>query len=201
MRRIGTMILGLTLLFTVSATAEDIRSDVSVEGTGFFTKESNNRGISQRATDAGGFLVGYRYHFNDWIAAEANYGYSRNTQSFLSSSGLSRIQSNIHEATAAFVVTPPAMGEKLKPFLLAGSGALVFDPTDSARALVPSAQRQPKAAFLYGGGVDYNLTHHLGLRAEYRGLVYKTPDFNIPALNADRVTHVAQPSAGIVIRF
>ncbi len=201
MRRIGTMILGLTLLFTVSAMAEDIRSDVSVEGTGFFTKESNNRGISQRATDAGGFLVGYRYHFNDWIAAEANYGYSRNTQSFLSSSGLSRIQSNIHEATAAFVVTPPAMGEKLKPFLLAGSGALVFDPTDSARALVPSAQRQPKAAFLYGGGVDYNLTHHLGLRAEYRGLVYKTPDFNIPALNADRVTHVAQPSAGIVIRF
>jgi outer membrane immunogenic protein len=201
MRRIGTMILGLTLLFTVSAMAEDIRSDVSVEGTSFFTKESNNRGISQRATDAGGFLVGYRYHFNDWIAAEANYGYSRNTQSFLSSSGLSRIQSNIHEATAAFVVTPPAMGEKLKPFLLAGSGALVFDPTDSARALVPSAQRQPKAAFLYGGGVDYNLTHHLGLRAEYRGLVYKTPDFNIPALNADRVTHVAQPSAGFVIRF
>ncbi len=75
MRRIGTMILGSALLFTVSAMAEDIRSDVSVEGTGFFTKESNNRGISQRATDAGGFLVGYRYHFNDWIAAEANYGY------------------------------------------------------------------------------------------------------------------------------
>jgi hypothetical protein len=49
MRRIGTMILGLALLFAVSAMAEDIRSDVSVEGTGFFTKESNNRGISQRA--------------------------------------------------------------------------------------------------------------------------------------------------------
>jgi outer membrane immunogenic protein len=201
MRRIGTMILGLALLFTVSAMAEDIRSDVSVEGTGFFTKESNNRGISQRATEAGGLLVGYRYHFNDWIAAEANYGYSRNTQSFLSSNGLSRIQSNMHEATAAFVVTPPVVGEKLKPFLLAGSGALVFDPTNNVRALVPSAQRRAKAAFLYGGGVDYDLTHHIALRAEYRGLVYKTPDFNIPALNADKVTHVAQPSAGIVIRL
>jgi opacity protein-like surface antigen len=93
------------------------------------------------------------------------------------------------------------MGEKLEPFLLAGSGALVFDPTDRARALVPGAQRQAKAAFLYGGGVDYDLTHHVALRAEYRGLVYKIPDFNIPILNADKITHVAQPSAGLVFRF
>src|SRR5260370_15466307 len=139
-RRISTMILGLTLLFTASAMAEDIRSDASVEGTGFFTKESNNRGISQRATDAGGLLVGYRYHFNDWIAAEANYGYSRNTQSYLNGSGLSRIQSNIHEATAAFVVTPPITVAKVKPFLLAGSG--VVDAKDAHGTRMPRAPRQ-----------------------------------------------------------
>ena len=90
---------------------------------------------------------------------------------------------------------------KLKPFLLAGSGALVFDPRNGTGTSIAGAQRQAKAAFLYGGGVDYDLTHHLALRAEYRGLVYKTPDFNVPALNADKVTHLAQPSAGIVIRF
>ncbi len=201
MHRIGTILLGLALLFTISAMAQDTRSDVSLEGTGFFTKDSNNRGITQRATNTGGFLVGYRYHFNDWVAAEANYGYSRNTQSYLNDSGLSRIQSNIHEATAAFVVTPPITVAKLKPFLLAGSGALVFDPRNGTGTSIAGARRQAKAAFLYGGGVDYDLTHHLALRAEYRGLVYKTPDFNIPALNADKVTHVAQPSAGIVIRF
>lgn len=201
MRRIGTIILGFALLLTASAVAEDTRSEVSLEGTGFFTKDSNNRGISQRATNAGGFLVGYRYHFNDWVAAEANYGYSRNTESYLNGSGLSRVQSNIHEATAAFVVTPPVSPMKLKPFFLAGSGALVFDPRNGAGTSIASAQRQAKAAFLYGGGVDYDLTHHLALRAEYRGLVYKAPDFNVPALNADKLTHVAQPSAGIVIRF
>ncbi len=201
MRRIGTIILGFALLSTAFAVAEDTRSEAIVEGTGVFTKDSNNGGISQRATNAGGFLVGYRYHFNDWFAAEANYGYSRNTQSYFNSSGLSRIQSNIHEATAAFVVTPPIAVMKLKPFLLAGSGALVFDPRNGAGTSIAGAQRQAKAAFLYGGGVDYDLTHHLALRAEYRGLVYKTPDFNISALNTDKVTHMAQPSAGIVIRF
>lgn len=201
MRRIGTTILGFALLFTVAAVAEDTRSEVSVEGTGFFTKDSDNRGISQRNTKAGGFLVGYRYHFNDWIAAEANYGYSRNTQRYFTGSELTRIQSNIHEATAAFVVTLPVSVAKLKPYALAGSGALVFNPTNNAGGSFAGAQRQAKAVFLYGGGVDYDLTHHLALRAEYRGLVYKTPDFNIPALNADKVTHTAQPSAGIVFRF
>ena len=201
MNRITTIILGFALLFTVSAMAEDTRSEVSLEGTGFFTKNSNNAGISQRGTNAGGFLVGYRYHLSDWFAAEANYGYSRDTQSYLNSSGLSRVPSNVHEATAAFAVTPPVNLMKLKPFFLAGSGALVFDPRNNAGASISGAQRQAKAAFLYGGGVDYELTHHLALRAEYRGLVYKAPDFNIAALNADKVTHVAQPSAGIVIRF
>lgn len=80
MNRIATIILGFALLFTVSAIAEDARSEVSLEGTGFFTQNSNNAGISQRATNAGEFLVGYRYHLNDWFAAEANYGYSRDTR-------------------------------------------------------------------------------------------------------------------------
>jgi opacity protein-like surface antigen len=198
MRRIGTIILGFAFLFVVSALAEDTRSEVNLEGTGFFTKDSNNHGISQRATNTGGFLVGYRYHFNDWLAAEADYGYARDTQKYFASTGFSQVQSNIHEATAAVVVTPPLRVMNLKPFLLAGSGALVFDPRNAS---IAGAQRQAKAAFVYGGGVDYDLTQHLALRAEYRGLVYKTPDFNLAGLNADKVTHTAQPSAGIVIRF
>jgi hypothetical protein len=39
------------------------------------------------------------------------------------------------------------------------------------------------------------------LRAEYRGLVYKAPSFNLAGLNTDSWTQIAQPSAGIVFRF
>jgi hypothetical protein len=45
------------------------------------------------------------------------------------------------------------------------------------------------------------LSRHFLLRAEYRGLVYKTPDFGLAALHTDATTHTAQPSAGIVFRF
>jgi opacity protein-like surface antigen len=181
--------------------SEGPHQEVSLQGTGFFTKDSQGRGISQHSTDTGGFLVGYRYHFNAWLAAEANYGYARNTQFNLTSSGTFNIQSNVHEATASLVVTPPVRIARLRPYLLSGSGALVFDPTGNPGGLVAGARRQAKAAFVYGGGADYDVTRHLSLRAEYRGLVYKRPDFELSNLNSNVTGHTAQPSAGIVIRF
>ena len=188
------------LLLSASAVAQDSRSEISVQGTGFFTKNSDSNGIQNQATNSGGFLVGYRYAIHRWLAAEVNYGYSRNTQTYTSGLASAGVQSNVHEITGAAVATAPYFG-RLRPFVLAGGGVLVFDPTNSAGATVIGASTQTRGAFLYGAGADYFLTNHWGLRAEYRGLVYKVPDFNIAGLSPDSWTHVAQPSAGIVFRF
>jgi hypothetical protein len=61
----------------------------------------------------------------------------------------------------------------------AGAGALVFDPTGNGRQAVLGAQSQGKAAFVYGGGVDFAVAKHVALRAEYRGFVYDRPDFGL----------------------
>jgi hypothetical protein len=42
---------------------------------------------------------------------------------------------------------------------------------------------------------------HVALRAQYRGFVYKVPDFDQGALHVDKVTHSAVPSAGLVFTF
>jgi opacity protein-like surface antigen len=85
--------------------------------------------------------------------------------------------------------------------VLAGVGALVFDPTGNAGGFLSGAQSQARAAFVYGGGADYELTKHFMLRAEYRGFVYERPDFDLATLHSGATTHTAQPSAGIVFRF
>lgn len=197
-------VLSALLLFGSAAFAQEEpawkHGEISVQGTGFFTKNSNGNGISQHATDTGGVLIGYRYHFNNWIAAEANYGYDRNTQQNFTSGGPLNVQANVHQATAAFVVTLP-VSERFNPYVLAGAGALVFDPTNTAGQSVPGALRQAKAAFVYGGGVDFTLVKHVALRAEYRGFVYNRPDFQLAALNSNVTAHTAQPSAGLVFRF
>jgi opacity protein-like surface antigen len=201
MRRTALIIAAFALLSTLVATAQESRSEISLQGTGFFTKDTTGQGTTQRSTNTGGFLVGYRYHFNRWLAAEGVYGYDRNTQHFFSPAGFSGVQTNVHQATGGFVVNlPTPVRFRIAPYLLAEGGALVFDPTNNGFG-VAGAQRQAVGVFAYGGGADFPIVKHVSLRAEYRGLVYKTPDFGIASLNTDTVTHTAQPSAGIVFRF
>jgi opacity protein-like surface antigen len=64
-----------------------------------------------------------------------------------------------------------------------------------------SSERARKGTFVYGGGADWPLLKHVTLRTEYRGLVYKAPDFGLRSLNTDAVTHTAQPSVGIAFHF
>lgn len=200
MRRTAIMLASFVIL-TLAAAAQESRSEISVQGTGFFTQDTSGQGISRTTTNTGGFLVGYRYHINRWLAAEANYGFDRDTQKYFSTSGLSRVQSDVHTATADAVIGLPFRIARLNPYVLGGGGSLVFHPTGNAGGFVSGADTQAKGAFLYGVGANYTLTKHWSVRAEYRGYVYKDADFGVRALNTDSWTHTAQPSAGIVFRF
>jgi outer membrane immunogenic protein len=192
-------IVACIALLSLRAVAQEFRSQVSVQGTGFFTKDSNGNGVENKATETGGLLIGYRYNITRWLAAEANYGYDRNTQSYIGSTS-GRVQSNIHQITASAVVKLPRFA-RIQPYALVGGGGLIFDPTDNAGSAFAGVTSQARGAFVYGGGADYAFTRHLSLRAEYRGFVYKAPNFNLASLNTNAWTHIAQPSAGIVFRF
>jgi opacity protein-like surface antigen len=194
-------ILGILLSASGAMAQERHWQEIGVQGTGLFTKDSSGNGINQHATDTGGFLLSYRYHFNRWLAADASYGYARNAQESFTTSGPLSVQADVHQATGALVVTVPRRILKLHPYALAGAGALVFDPTGNVGGFVSGGQSQSKAAFVYGGGADYDLSKHFTVRAEYRGFVYERPDFGLVALHSGATTHTAQPSAGMVFRF
>ncbi len=193
-------ILAVALMGASAMMAQEIRNEVSVQGAGFFTRNVDNQGFTQRSTDSGGVLAGYRFNVNRWLSAEANYGFTRNSQ-LLGGATFSRIQSDVHIATADAVVKLPVHVFKLSPYVLAGGGALAFHPRNDSGVFVPGADTQSRGAFLYGVGTDYSLSHNFGLRAEYRGFVYKAPDFLLSQFKTDTWTHTAQPSAGIVFRF
>jgi opacity protein-like surface antigen len=195
------VIIATVVTLVVGSVAQESRSEISLQGTGFFTKDSSGQGSLQRSTETGGFTVGYRYHINRWLSAEGNYGFDRNTQEYFGSVGESRIQANVHAVTGDLVVNLPLPIKRVRTYALAGGGGLIFDPTGNLGGSVPGAGTQGRGAFLYGVGANYALTHHFSLRAEYRGFVYKDPDFGLRSLNTDSWTHTAQPSAGIVFRF
>jgi opacity protein-like surface antigen len=176
-------------------------SQITLQGTALIAHDStsDSGSISRRETKSGGFLVGYSYQFNNWTGLEGNYGYTRNIQNYFGTAAQSSVQADIHELLGSFVVHIPARVSHVRPYVLAGAGALIFDPTD--QSIGNGVTRQTKAAFVYGGGVNYDITHSFGVRAEYRGLVYNVPDFNVSSLHLDKVTHLAQPSVGFFFRF
>ena len=81
----------------------------------------------------------------------------------------SSIRSDVHEMTAAFVAHIPVSARGIRPYGLAGAGALVFRPTDDAASMNAGIDTQAKAAFVYGGGANFDVTRYFGIRAEYRG--------------------------------
>jgi opacity protein-like surface antigen len=199
-----SVIAAVGAFFLVATTAfaqVENPSQITVQGTALITKDStsDSTSTSREATKSGGLLVGYSYQFNKWAGAEGNYGYSRNMSNYFGSIGQTSVQANIHELTGSFVAHIPVNTRNVRPYALAGAGALIFDPTD--RFLANGIARQTKATFVYGGGVNFDLTHNFGVRAEYRGLVFKVPDFTVDALNLDKLTHLAQPSVGFFVRF
>ena len=192
----------ILLFFSVLALAvascwaqEEARHEVTVQGSGLFGKTTTGSGVSNQSTNSGGAMAGYRFNINKWIAAEGDYDFSSNSQKYVTSSGSFRTQTYVHGVTGTAVFKLPAL-RNLKPFALAGGGALVFDPRNNA-----SLERQTRGTFVYGGGADVPVMRHIAVRGQYRGFVYKTPDFGTAQLKTDKFTHAAVPSAGLVFTF
>jgi outer membrane immunogenic protein len=193
----GAMIL---ILFGISSSAQEIRHEVTVQGSGFFKKQTTVGGVTDEATNSGGVMAGYRFNLKNWLAVEGDYDYFKNDQKFSARSDTTSVPMNVHVATGAAIVKLPSfkmpVAKIVSPFVLAGGGAMFFDPRGGS-----VTNEQTRGALVYGGGFDVPMAKHIALRAQYRGFVYKIPDFEMTSLKVDKYTHSAVPSAGLVFTF
>ncbi len=183
----------------ISSWAQETRNEVTLQGSGFFNKKTTNGGITNEPTNSGGVMAGYRFNVKKWLSVEGDYDYFRNSQKSWSIGGSTSIPMNVHAATGAAIVKLPSFKvpavKIVSPFVLSGGGGMFFDPREGA------VSEQTRGAFLYGGGLDLPVAKHIDLRAQYRGFVYKAPDFEMASFKIDKYTHSAVPSAGLVFKF
>ena len=188
--------VAILLALGLSSWAQEKRNEITVQGSGFFTKETDSNAISSKPTYSGGVNAGYRYNINRWISAEGDYDYFSNAQRYTSSAGLAQLQNNVNAVTGAAVVKlPVVLFHRVLPYALAGGGGIFFGPRHSI------LDTQGEGTFVYGAGFDTAFIKHIDLRVQYRGFVYKVPDFDTASLHVDKFTHSAVPSAGFVYRF
>jgi hypothetical protein len=181
------------------ATAQTLKNfEAAVSVFGQFTGNSNGNGVQDSPTDSMGGLATVRQSFHPWLGYEVNYSYTRYTERF--STIPFGVQDNVHEVTGAYLVqgpTIPILG--LQPFGAVGVGALIFLPTTVGGQKYTQQTRIP---VLYEFGVNYPvITSHLGLRFQYRGLNYKTPDYNATLVTTGSRRTTSEPSVGAYFRF
>jgi opacity protein-like surface antigen len=198
---------GAIIFLSISfAAAQDVgHFDVSLAWGAAFNKSSSNAstGVTVSPTNSGTILGTFRFRFNAMSGIEVNGGRTDNSQIFILGTNQYRVQTSVTEFSGAYVLSPFHF-EKIRPFFLAGAGALRFSPGNQYinGNLSPfAASQQTSLAFLYGGGLDYPVWKRLSLRLQYRGLIYKEPTFHITQFFSGTRGHMAEPSIGIVFNF
>ena len=209
--------MALVFLLAGVGLSQDNRFDISLNGGAAFTTQSQGNGTTLTPTNSLNILVTGRYRFSARSSVELNYAHTSNSQIYFASPLTYRIHNSIGEYSGAYVFSF-LQSARIEPFVFAGAAGLVFYPSydsntvDGVLTIIPASQ-QSKPAFLYGGGVDYRVfsrlplirrsgvSDHLALRLQYRGLLYKAPDFKVQNLFTGDRGHMAEPMIGIVVKF
>ncbi|QMV18749.1 hypothetical protein GOB94_08680 [Granulicella sp. 5B5] len=167
------------------------------------TVTTGNDFHAQGATPAVGALASFHQQFSPLFGYRITGAYSRPTLSYsyqaaastAAQPGSSTITTQILEFSGTYTVLGPHT-HRLHTSAEAGGGLLIFHPAEPGTSI--NSVARPVA--IAGVGAELAITQHLGLRAQYRALVFETPDFHDPSFPVPITTSVvlsSQPSIGI----
>jgi len=198
-------IVALLCLSACFAITQEYPIEVSVGAGPALSRSTSGNLTSQTVTESYVALATARLNLSRKNSLEFTYGRIRNTQEYASNPYFYRIQDTVTEYSGAYVFRP-LRWHNFRPFGLAGAGVLRFYPDykgitiNQIYTALPTVN-QTRAAFVYGAGFDYRITKRWSARIQYRGLLYKVPDFKVTNLFTGATGNLSEPSAGIVFRF
>ena len=195
-----TLLLFLLLPFmAVASQAQESRQDVSLSVTGIFPPFITGNDVQQTGTYGLGGLVSYRYMLTPRSGLEVNYQYAQNAQKYYTSFNNVRVHDRMQEFSGAYVLNQTF--KNWNPFLEGGPAAFIFSPLDDASTTQLDVKQQTILGAMYGAGVAYELSPSFDIRAEYRGLLMKTPNFGLGPQKTGRFYNVYNPVIGIAYHF
>jgi hypothetical protein len=156
---------------------------------------------TESMTPSGGVLGTFRQSFKPWLGYAVSFGFTRAEEHYTQDAGFysfgtgndQRVAANMYEFTLSYVAEKH-LTRKLSGFADVGAGMIAFQPVNAGDAV-----NNYRAAGVGGIGVDYDLGHRFGLRAEYRGQLYKFADYGDRFAKTYTVT--SEPTLSLVYRF
>lgn len=168
---------------------------------------------TQSQSPSPGALVTFHQAVKPYLGYNVNFSYNRFKQTDSEGSGYvpgqgtnppsggsffaGALDTHMYELTLAYAFYGPH-SKRFHTFGQIGGGELFFEPINAS-----FAHQQRRASMVFGVGGEYDVSSHFAVRAEYRGLLYKMPDFGIhsglPAQKLFTVTNM--PAISLVYRL
>lgn len=202
------LVLFLLAISAAAGRAQESRQDVSLSGIGLvepFVASSTD--VQVHSNYALGALLSYRFMLTPNSALEANYGitYQNTIKYIVGNTNTVNVRVRTQEVSGAYVRS--FTFKKLNPFVEAGPSALIFLPIRNSGTTSLDVKQQTSIAGMYGAGIAYEISPSFDIRAEFRGLVTKVPNFgqgsggNNVNLSTNKWYNIYEPTIGVAYHF
>lgn len=200
MRNLLLFLLLLPLMAAPSF-AQESRQDISVSGSGLLAPFASGNDVKLHSTPGYGAMISYRFQLTPHGGLELNYQYDQNVQHFVTNSLDNVVHDRFMEFSGAYVYS--FNFKNFNPFIEGGPAAFMFSPIDDAKTNTFGISRSTDVGGFYGAGIAYEISPSFDIRAEYRGLVLKTPTFNYPSndFRTNVYYNISNPVIGIAYHF
>jgi outer membrane immunogenic protein len=211
MKKIALLVL-LLAVGVAAGRAQESRQDISISGEALippFIAGSND--VEVHSNRGFGALASYRFMLTPTSALEVNYGitYQNNFvyfSNYLPATGI-RVPARVQEISGAFVRS--FVFKNFNPFVEAGPTGLIFLPIVNSGLQTLDTKQQIEVGGMYGAGIAYEISPSFDIRAEYRGLVTKVPNFGLNSsssannydFNTNRWFNMFDPTIGVAYHF
>jgi outer membrane immunogenic protein len=194
-----SLLLLLLPFLAVAGHAQESRQDISVSGSALIPPFVVGNAVQLHATVGYGGLVSYRYLLTPSSGLELNYQYAQQTEHYLNPSQNLQIHARFQEISGAYVRS--FTFRNFNPFLEVGIGGYIYSRIDDQKSTTAFGSRSTSVGALYGGGIAYEISPSFDIRAEYRGIVVKTPSFNYTNFRTNRYYNINDPVIGVAYHF
>lgn len=187
-----------------AAVQSDSQTDIGLSGYATFTSSSTGMGLKQTPTNSYGGMLEVRHIAKPLLGYEMTFSFNPNDQKYAPVTGscaltcqnpVTSITNNAMEFTVDYVASK-RIGN-LRPFAVGGLGFYVSIPGDTPLGNNTSV----RGVYVAGGGVDFDLSSHFGVRAQIRDNFYKAPNISSIYPATGVFTSSLEPMGGVYYRF
>lgn len=187
-----------------AAVQSDSQTDIGLSGYATFTSSSTGMGLKQTPTNSYGGMIEVRHIAKPLLGYEMTFSFNPNDQKYAPIAGscgltcqnpVTSITNKAMEFTVDYVASK-RIGN-LRPFVVGGLGFYISVPGDTPFGNNTSI----RGVYVAGGGADFDLSSHFGVRGQIRDNFYKAPNISSIYPATGVFTSSLEPMGGVYYRF